>query len=386
MKLKNSTLLHWSKKLSLALGLTLTVAGCLPSCQSGPNPVGGRTIELPSGFENLKPQAITDLGQNRSPAIDEKGQFLYFVSSERMDHMVPQAYRMAMSVSGKSGAKAQRLTYQNGEVLQIIPRPKGRGIVYTSTTDEDKEDPAFVREGLAKHRGQASPVPGSPPPESQPLPATEIYSADLEGDKIERLTKDPGFDGDLSLTPEFPDGVFAHLAAGAPATASSKIKGLMSSHATLASGTALRFPIYMNLTTAKGRTSKTLFYVRTLETADKSADKKPEWQIVSVEAGKKDVVVRHQSSHPILNLVARPGSSQILFAENVSTVASDPNYEIFVLSLDTKCLQRLTYNSSDDVEPALHPDGKQLFWASRRTGQFQIYQMDLTALPACKFL
>ena len=56
---------------------------------------------------------------------------------------------------------------------------------------------------------------------------------------------------------------------------------------------------------------------------------------------------------------------------------SGGNSEIYQISRTGNILQRLTYGAGIDVSPAWSPDGKQMAFVSNRSGNPQIYIMQV---------
>jgi hypothetical protein len=78
--------------------------------------------------------------------------------------------------------RERRLTYQDGNCFDAEYTPDGRHILYSSNTDEIKENPPLLH-----------------PRKPSDRPQTEIYLRDLEGDEIQRLTFQDGYQGQLSF-------------------------------------------------------------------------------------------------------------------------------------------------------------------------------------------
>ena len=69
--------------------------------------------------------------------------------------------------------------------------------------------------------------------------------------------------------------------------------------------------------------------------------------------------------------VYSPDGRQVLFASNRSG-----NLDLWQLTLDTGELRQITDDPGQDYDPALSPDGDHLIWTSDRTGNFEIWIAD----------
>lgn len=70
-----------------------------------------------------------------------------------------------------------------------------------------------------------------------------------------------------------------------------------------------------------------------------------------------------------------PDGSQIAFRSDQNHIG---NWEIYLIDIDGRNLQRLTNSPGDDRFPAWSPDGRKLVFSSDRKGDSQIYVMDIT--------
>ena len=69
-----------------------------------------------------------------------------------------------------------------------------------------------------------------------------------------------------------------------------------------------------------------------------------------------------------------PDGLQIAFR---SDVLHEGNWDIYLIDINGQNLKRLTTNRGDDRYPAWSPDGTELAFSSDRSGQPQIYVMDM---------
>ena len=55
----------------------------------------------------------------------------------------------------------------------------------------------------------------------------------------------------------------------------------------------------------------------------------------------------------------------------------DGNLEIGIVDISVGEVERLTYDSEIDIEPIWSPDGKGIYFVSRRNGNLDIFHLDL---------
>ena len=137
---------------------------------------------------------LTDLGNNTLPQFSWDGNELLYLSDQRKNHKQSQLYAVDLGTY-----QERRLTFQDGQIYDALPFSKTQ-VTYSSTTDENKERPRLFYPDLAEIAPAAS---GN----SLIFPPTEIYVASLQGLSIERLTEQAGFDGLISLNPNWPESI-----------------------------------------------------------------------------------------------------------------------------------------------------------------------------------
>ena len=139
---------HWSKKLSRTstIMLTLLVGMGLSACKHPaptdvpPAPAAGVTSPGPIA-ENKSGalQFIVEDGESSQAVYNSKGDKLLFVSRKRPGHQQDQVYEKDL-ISGVE----RRVTFQNGTTFHPHYHAKEPWIVYSSTTDELKENPPLL--------------------------------------------------------------------------------------------------------------------------------------------------------------------------------------------------------------------------------------------------
>lgn len=165
------------------------------------------TNQNKNDVKNQSLEQLTFSGNNFRPQTSVDGLKLLFVSQNRVEHEQAQLYELALETK-----KQKRVTYQDGQVIGGFYHTKSRDLFYVSSTDEDKESPAFLRH--AKERIQNG-LPIFAADELERIPqslstwldhwtllGTEIYRGDETLSKIDRLTHHSGFDGWPHLHPD----------------------------------------------------------------------------------------------------------------------------------------------------------------------------------------
>lgn len=152
---------------------------------------GEAVVKERKGYSVEKGRKVADItltelkGQNQDLAGVEPDQVVYS-SAKRESHDHAQIYRFSFK-----DKKEYRITFSDGNSLRPIWNSKASAVIYSSDTDESKERSEFIIKNID---------PAASSDDHGPL-RSELYMSDIFGNKIRRLTKEPGFDGDQDYQP-----------------------------------------------------------------------------------------------------------------------------------------------------------------------------------------
>ncbi len=144
--------------------LNLWLGFVLAGCSHGQAQVSDKKVGPANPIEQL-----TFVGENENPFLSADGKKLVFQSRNRSQHSSWQIYELDLQ-----SKKERRITFSDGDAFDPILLSSTE-LIYASTTDEIKEDPFGPRSLLKR-------------------PPSDLYSSDLFGNVIVRLTKQPGYD------------------------------------------------------------------------------------------------------------------------------------------------------------------------------------------------
>jgi Tol biopolymer transport system component len=344
-----------------ALGLYSLMVGCQTQ-PTLPDGVTTTDIELPSGYQPPPLTALTAVGVNSKPELSHDGSKVIYLSSLRPTHENTQAYMLDLVSKTE-----KRITFQDGQVASVVFSPDDSHVIYSSSTDEIKEDSLFIKESLMRMAGTEEPSEKKQDSKlfwkDQPL---ELYSSFLNGTRIERLTKSPQYDSDPDVHPLGKKIIFA-----------SARGGQIDLHLVSNTGTYLK-----SLTSSPAVEAEPRF------SPDGSRIVWVEYQPSMKEshivlANQDGEVIQKLTSAPYIhwNPHWSPDGKSVLISSNRE---AGGGYEVFRLMIDNGCLERLTWHSSNDTEPAVGLDGVTLYFTSDRSGTKQVYQSQILPAGKCK--
>ena len=213
-------------------------------------------------------------------------------------------------------------------------------------------------------------------------PAYEIFSADLDGSKLTRLTKSPGYDAEGTISPDGKKIVFTSMRSGD-----------LDIYTMNADGSGIK-----RLTSEKGydggpffswdgqtivyrayhpKTKDELKEYESLLAQNLIKPTRAEIFMMSAEGANKRQITNNGAANWAPFLV--PNNRQIIFSSNLH----DPertSFSLYLVNVDGTGLERITYGARFDSFPMLSRDGKKLVFASTRNAkeprEFNIFIAD----------
>ncbi len=358
------------KKALVACGLTIAVSACQSTKTLKPN------SSAPVVLEKVGPYSLlSQFGINRTPQFSPGGHRLLYVSSNRLSHSNPQLYERNLSTSIE-----HRLTFQDGEVFDGTYARGGKKVIYSSSTDEIKENPRYLTDAIAnfkKNSGSGLSVLANAAARvdastkdfwGDPLPPTDLYETEINSSTFRRLTKAYAFHGEVSASPKSNEIVFAIMNDG---------------HLEL---------FRMNLKTHASRQ-----FFREPNSAVAKPNLADEWPKYSPDG--KLVVWVHETSvqnseiwlakangsdaHKLIGGDAvywtpswSPAGDEILFSSNRNNPSE---YDLYAIKPDGSCARQLSQNDSVAKpfrmwQAELSPDLSEIVFTSDVSGSPQIYK------------
>lgn len=255
------------------------------------------------------------------------GTKMLFVSWKRPNHSQPQIYERILATGVE-----RRLTYQNGSTFLPRYHPTEPLIVYSSTTDELKENPPLLNpENIEAN---------IPAEYRQP---TEVYIHAINGLEITRLTDRHGFDGEARFSADGKQIVWTRIIKDRSSVAMINYK---------TRGTQVLGGLGVNATNYVASADRKI-------TAWIEWDKEFKIAKLKFRAPKLPVTeinAEHQVSKA--DLALSPDNKFLLWSQ-LNALGS--NYEIWVYNTDNNCAYMMVGSDSADRRyPVFTPDMKTL--------------------------
>lgn len=294
----------------------------------------------------LDGQALTSNGENFDPAFSPKGDKVVFVSQGRPQHRQPQIYEYDLKTH-----KEKRITFQASNTAFPQYSPNGEWILYSSSTDELKEDPPLLHVKKPNEEFQGPAIYNEP---------FEIYLHRLQGVEIHRLTKRLLFDGEARFK-------------GANELVFTRRTG---QSLTLMSGSIRRRTVEefkgagpRSAQLAPSPDLKSYVWVEYAEDFKSS--------VLKVKVGKNDAITIGDGVTALRKDPSwTPDGKSILFSMSLD----DPQkFQIYSIQPDGRCLTALTSEEARVEEPVASPQGTALLFVSNISGSRQLY---LKPMPA----
>ncbi len=313
-----------------------------------------RTIAAHPQERHLKNvRQLTFGGQNAECYFSFEGDRLVFQST-RGDFKADQIFTMDLAAG-----QLKLVSTGLGKTTCGYYFPGGRRIVYASTHLD-------------------SPAP-PPPPDYEKYgyvwrfsEGFDVFSADADGRRLERLTTTPGYDAECTISPDGRLIVFTSLRDGDLELYRMRSDGsdvARLTHELGYDGGAFFTPdgrqiVYRGFT-PNGEKDAAAY--REMMQLQMWRPGPLDLRIMDADGSHKRTVVTNGASNwapfPL------PDGRRLIFASNVHD--PDPksrNFDLYLVDLDGSGLERVTFDDQFDSFPMFSPDGKQLVWAANRHG------------------
>ncbi len=299
---------------------------------------------------------LTFGGNNAEAYFSFDGQKLSFQSDNpAWGNQCDQIYYMP--ISGYSGAQAQRISTGKGRTTCAYFMPGDTTIIFASTHLDADTCPQ------APHMSNGKYVWGV-------FPSYDIFVADLQGNIIQQLTHEPGYDAEPTVSPDGKKIVFTSTRSGDLELWTMDIDGSnlhQVTHELGYDGGAFFSPDSKKLIFRASR-PKTEEEIKTYkELLSQGLVQPTQMEIFVCNVDGSDL-------RQITNLGGanwapffHPSGEKILFSSNHHSVGKGrPKFNIFSINTDGSGLEQITYDEVFDAFIIFSPDGKKVAFSSNR--------------------
>lgn len=315
-------------------------------------PQGDDALLLPEERKHLQNiRQLTFGGQNAEAyfsADDKQLSFQASTGAERCD----QIY-----ILGLDGSNKRQVSTGGGRTTCAYFFPNGKRILYASTRAAGSDCPAppdFSRGYVWKL-----------------YPEFEIYTARADGSDVKRLTNNPGYDAEATVSRDGKKIVFTSLRNGDLDIYTMDPNGKNVRRLTTelgydggpffsADGKKIAYRAYHPETPAEKADYQELLTTALLR------PKRFEILVMNADGSNKRQITHNGAANFAPFFL--PDGKRIIFASNVA----DPggrNFDLYLIHEDGTGLDRITYHPLFDAFPMFSSDGKKLVWASNRNGK-----------------
>lgn len=352
-------------KISITTGLVFSFFLQLSAFGAEPQVVDKSFIDAPNTLVTQERQITFEGPKSGEGYFSADGKKMIFQSERHPGNPFYQMYVLDLETG-----KTDRISSGHGKTTCGWIHPNQQKLLYSST----HHDPNWKKKQDAELESRKKPVKGrySWSFDDQ----YEIFSSDLKGKNLRRLTKALGYDAEGSYSPDGRWIAFASNRAGYTEKLSAEDQKMfqqdpsymMDIYIMKEDGTQLR-----RLTDAKGYDGGPFF----------SADgKKITWRRFSPNGATAEIYTMNvdgSEQKPITRLKSmswapfyHPSGDYVIFASSVLGYA---NFELFIVdSQGNHAPVRVTFGEGFDGLASFSPDGKQMTWSRRNEkGESQIY-------------
>ncbi len=326
---------------SLLFVLVLTF-GCQKSADLGSN------FSLPGEkhFNNI--QKLTEVGENAEAYLSFNHQMLIYQSTPEKNSCDQQF------VMGLDGTQKKLVSTGKGRTTCGYFLPGDSTVVYASTHLAGENCPPVPD----MSRGYVWKLYDS----------YDIFLAKLDGTVLKRLTEQPGYDAEATVSPRGDKIVFTSTRDGDPEIYTMNLDGSNQQRLTFEKGYD-GGPFY------SWDGSKIVFRASRPKTADELLDYEDLVENGLVRPSILEIYIMNADGSNIKQVTNfgkasfapffHPDNDRIIFSSNVQS-ENPRNFDLYMIHLDGTGLERITFNETFDGFPVFTRDGKNLVFCSNR--------------------
>jgi Tol biopolymer transport system component len=269
-----------------------------------------------------------------------------------------------------AGGEPRMVSTGRGRTTCAYFRPDGKKIIFASSHLDPKVDETEEAERRRLADEAADPSKRRRRYEWVFDPHMDIFEADPDGSNMKRLTDAPGYDAEGSYSPDGKQIVFSSTRGGDPDLY------IMNSD-----GSGVR-----QLVKAPGYDGGPFFSPdgkRVIFRSDRKEKDLLQLYVVNTD-GTGERALTDNGGVNWCPYWHRDGRHVIYAFAAYSNPTVRPNFDLFLMDVDTGNTERITYSPAADVLPVFSPDGKKLMWTSARrasTKDSQLFIADFVIEP-----
>lgn len=333
------------KYLSVIFPLFLVAVGC-ETVSKNSTSEDLYKLEGENQLQNIR--MLTEVGENAEAYLSFNQQMLIFQSTSG-EYECDQQFTMDLD-----GSKKKLVSTGNGRTTCGYFLPGDSNIVYASTHLAGEDCP---------------PVPDMTQGYVWKLyESYDIFLANLDGTVLKRLTDQPVYDAEATVSPQGDKIVFTSLRDGDPEIYSMSLDGSDQKRLTFEKGYD-GGPFY------SWDGSKIVFRASRPKTAEELADYEDLVVNGLVRPTTLEIYVMDSDGSNVKQITNfgkasfapffHPDNKRIIFSSNVQS-QNPRNFDLYMIHADGSNLKRITYNETFDGFPIFTRDGKNLIFCSNR--------------------
>jgi Tol biopolymer transport system component len=303
-------------------------------------------------FDSLEGEVhlLTQTGENSQIHFSPLTNKVVFIRDNPDEHKTPQIYEKDLITK-----REKRISFNLGHNYTPRYHPTKPWIIYSSTSDEiiEKVDvtPAMKELGLKSSE------------DKKEDPPTEIYIAADDSSGVKRLTREKGFDGLATFSPDGEKVYYVRREKGQSKIMEFNLKS-GSKRTLLSAGSNI-----LSLSVSESLIAWTFM-----------KDNGNEKLIVKKLKG-NEVVFEGPDKNTFSDVELHPKEQRLLVISNLDNLK---NHDVYQIDIAEKCATRFSFHAAAESHPSFGPEGKSLFFVSNRSKTNQIFATMIRPQLPCK--